>query len=185
MKLIVGLGNPGRQYKKTRHNIGFMVLDALVNKENLEFNKKEKFKGEICHTTIRGQDVMLLKPLTYMNNSGEAVQLIKQFYQINDEDILVIHDDLDLPTGKIRVRQKGSSGGHKGIKSIIDHLKSESFHRIRIGIGKSDIIPVIDYVLENFSKDQLDEISNAINTSIDIIYDWLSYDILYVMNKYN
>ncbi|NLG81081.1 MAG: aminoacyl-tRNA hydrolase [Bacilli bacterium] len=185
MKLIVGLGNPGRQYKKTRHNIGFMVLDALAEKEDLDFNNKAKFKGEIIHTTIRNQDVILLKPLTYMNNSGEAVQLVKQFYQINDKDILVIHDDLDLPNGKIRIRQKGSSGGHKGIKSIIDHLKSENFHRLRIGIGKSDVIPVIDYVLENFSKDQIDEISNAINISIDIIYDWLSYDIVYVMNKYN
>src|SRR5690554_4911931 len=116
MKLIVGLGNPGKKYQKTRHNVGFMVLDELAKRENLKFNLKQRFKGEVIATTIENTSVLLLKPITFMNLSGESVLAVKQFYQISNDDILVIYDDLDLPSGKIRVKQRGSSAGHKGLK---------------------------------------------------------------------
>lgn len=185
MKLIVGLGNPGRTYQKTRHNVGFMVLDELAKRLGFTFSFKPKFKGNIASTTINNTAVVLLKPNTYMNLSGEAVLAVKQFYQLDDSDILVIHDDLDLPCGKIRVRQKGGSAGHKGLKSIINMINSENFQRIKIGIDKSIEIPVVDYVLGKFTKQEKKLIDEAIDTSIEIIYDWLTQDILSVMNKYN
>jgi len=185
MKLIVGLGNPGRQYKNTKHNLGFMVLDELAKRKGLKFTLNKKFKGKIIQTVINNTTVILLKPDTFMNLSGEAVSLVKQFYQIATENILIVHDDLDLECGVLRVRQKGSSAGHKGLKSIINLLKSEDFHRLKIGIGRNEIIPVVDYVLSKLSKTDQKLINDAIRISIDLIEDWLIHDILYVMNKYN
>lgn len=184
MKLIVGLGNPGKKYQKTRHNVGFMVLEELARRENLQFNVKQRFKGDVITTTLENISVTLLKPITYMNLSGEAVLAVKQFYQIENKDILVIYDDLDLPCGKIRVKQKGSSAGHRGLKSIISMIGND-FHRIKIGIDKNPEIPTVDYVLGKFSKEEKKLIIEAIDTSIDIISDWLTQDILTVMNKYN
>lgn len=185
MKLIVGLGNPGKAYAQTRHNMGFMVLDELVKQENLSFSNKPKFKGELLYTSLNNKDVLLLKPHTFMNLSGESVIIVKQFYQIDLEDILVIYDDLDLPIGEIRIKQKGSSGGHKGLTSIINALNSENIQRIKIGIGRDEVIPVVDYVLGKFGKEEEKVISDAIKKSVMAIHDWLTYDILYVMNKYN
>ena len=185
MKLIVGLGNPGKEYEKTRHNIGFMILDEFAKKEKLQFASKSKFKGQIVNTIVQNEAVILLKPTTYMNNSGEAVLAVKQFYNINNEDIFVIYDDLDLPCGKVRIRQKGSSGGHKGIKSIIRCINDENFHRLKVGIDRIEKISVIDYVLGKFTPEQIVGITKSINTSLDVIYDWLKKDIVYVMNKYN
>lgn len=185
MKLIVGLGNPGRRYEKTRHNIGFMVIDEFAKKEKLDFSLKTKFKGEMVQTTIQNESVILLKPNTFMNLSGQSVLALKQFYQINDEDILVIYDDLDLLCGKVRVRQKGSSGGHKGLKSIISCINSENFNRLKIGIDREEFIPVIDYVVGKFTTEQKKEINISIATSLEAIYDWLAHDVVYVMNKYN
>ncbi len=185
MKLIVGLGNPGKKYDKTRHNIGFMVLDEFVKKEKLNFSLKQKFKGELIQTNIKNEAVILLKPNTFMNLSGESVLAVKQFYNISDEDILVIYDDLDLACGKIRIKQKGSSGGHNGLKSIINCIGSENFHRLKIGIDRDELIPVIDYVLGKFTKEQKMEISHVITESTETIYDWLDNDVVYVMNKYN
>ncbi len=185
MKLIVGLGNPGRIYSKTRHNVGFMVIDEFAKKEGISFATKVKFKGQFVQTTVKNQSVILLKPHTFMNLSGESVLAVKQFYNIKEEDIIVIYDDLDLASGIVRIRQKGSSGGHKGLKSIIDCLNTENFHRLRIGIDRDELIPVVDYVLGKFTDEQSDEINQAIMISLDVIYDWLEHDILYVMNKYN
>ncbi len=185
MKLIVGLGNPGRRYGKTRHNIGFMVVNEFAKKENLRFNLKTKFKGQFIQTTIKDEPVIILKPNTFMNVSGEAVLAVKQYYQIEVEDILVIYDDLDLVCGKIRVKQQGGSGGHKGLKSIINCINSEDFHRLKIGIGRDELIPVKDYVLGKFTTSQKKEISISIEESIEVIYDWLAHDVVYVMNKYN
>lgn len=135
MKLIIGLGNPGKQYEKTRHNAGFMAVDFLMDKIDLgSFKRQSKFKAEIAEGIIGGKKIIIAKPQTYMNNSGEAVQLLQSFYKIDPEDIIVVYDELDLPLGKIRVRDEGSSAGHNGIKSIIEKLGTDKFMRIRIGI---------------------------------------------------
>jgi len=185
MKLIVGLGNPGKKYEQTRHNIGFMVIDSLSKKYNVTMTEKNKFKGIIGQTTIGSQPVILLKPTTYMNLSGESILAVKQFYNIDSNDILVIYDDLDLSSGKIRFRQKGSAGGHNGIKSIIQSLGTQNFHRLKIGIDRSERIPVVDYVLGKFTKEQIPHIEQAINLSVDAVYDWTVQEIVYVMNKFN
>jgi len=185
MKLIVGLGNPGKKYEQTRHNIGFMVIDSLSQKYNITMTEKSKFKGIIGQTNIGNESVILLKPTTYMNLSGESILAVKQFYNINDTDILVIYDDLDLVSGKIRIRQKGSAGGHNGLKSIIQNLGNQNFHRLKIGIDRSERIPVVDYVLGKFTKEQLPHIEQAIELSVNAVNDWIVQEIIYVMNKYN
>mgnify|MGYP001358292282 FL=1 len=185
MKLIVGLGNPGKKYEQTRHNAGFMVIDAYAKKHGVSLSKKQKFKGEIGQFTKGGETILLLKPLTYMNLSGESVRAVREFYGIHDTDILIVYDDLDLSTGKLRIRQKGSAGGHNGIKSIIEHLHSQNFHRLRIGIDRHPVIPTVDYVLGRFSKAEKALIDDAIVTSMDVLDDWIDHEIIYVMNKYN
>jgi peptidyl-tRNA hydrolase, PTH1 family len=184
MKLIVGLGNPGKKYEATRHNVGFMVIDELAKKFQINMSEKSKFKGVIGQGNIKDQ-VILLKPTTFMNLSGESVKLVKQFYNLKDQDILIIYDDLDLVCGKVRLRQKGSAGGHNGIKSILSSISSENFHRLKIGIDRDQVIPVVDYVLGKFTKQQKEAIDQAIMQSLNIIEDWVNHDILYVMNKYN
>ena len=153
MKLIIGLGNPGKEYENTRHNTGFMVLDRLSEKLNIEMTQN-KFKGLYGKSKYKGEDVILLKPQTYMNLSGESVRQVMDFFKINQEDILVIYDDLDMPVGKLRLRQSGSAGGHNGVKSIIAHVGTQSFQRIRVGIDKHPRIKVVDYVLGRFQKDK-------------------------------
>ncbi|ERJ12461.1 aminoacyl-tRNA hydrolase [Haloplasma contractile] len=185
MKIIVGLGNPGKKYKDTRHNVGFMVLDEYTRRNNLVFEHKSKYKAECVQTLINNEKVILLKPLTYMNLSGESVKILKDYYNVDDQDILIIYDDLDLSCGKIRFKQKGSSGGHNGIKSIINCINSKTFHRLKIGIERSEVIPVVNYVLGKFTKEQRPHVLESIEESILGIEDWISKDIAYVMNKYN
>lgn len=135
MKIIVGLGNPGNEYAKTRHNVGFMLVDALA--EHLNINLwKDKFNAQIAEGRIGTEKILLVKPQTYMNNSGEAVGPLMRWYKVTPEDIIVAHDDMDIPAGTIRIRKKGSSGGHNGIKSLIAHLGSENFPRVRLGVGR-------------------------------------------------
>ncbi len=183
MKLIVGLGNPGKQYEKTRHNVGFMVLDALFK----EFNVKpqSKFKAEMAQVSIQGEIVLLLKPQTFMNLSGEAVHLVKDFYKLDDQDILVIYDDLDLPVGKLRLREKGSSGGHNGIKSIIHHLHHQDFKRLRIGIDKDSFIPTSDYVLGKFSKADHAPLESALQRALKACLDYPTMSFVDLMTRYN
>ena len=184
MKMIVGLGNPGKEYEKTRHNVGFMILDNYANDNNI-LNFKKKFNG-LYATFIRNNDtVVLLKPQSYMNLSGTVIKKFASFYKIKPEDILIIHDDLDLPVGKIKIKFKGSSGGHNGIKNIIENLKTEVFPRFKIGIGKDDNIDYINYVIGKFSKNDLETISKIFSFSSNIINDFLDYDIEKVMSKYN
>lgn len=135
MKLIVGLGNPGKEYENTRHNCGFMAIDYLAQDLGVTINQA-KFKGLYAKIKVEGEDVILLKPQTYMNLSGESVSEVMKFFKIDKEDVLVIYDDLDLPVGKIRIRANGSAGGHNGIKSLIAHLNGQDFKRIRIGIDR-------------------------------------------------
>lgn len=184
MKLIVGLGNPGLKYENTRHNCGFMVLDKLADILNVQINQS-KFKSLICTFKYKDEQVMLMKPQTYMNLSGEAVILAVNYYKIDKEDILIVHDDLDLPVGKLRIRKQGSSGGQKGMQSIINLLNTNEISRIRIGIDHDKRIPVADYVLGKVKKEDLDDFNESIDEASKACKDFLDMSIDMVMNKYN
>jgi len=185
LKLIVGLGNPGKQYESTRHNAGFFVMDKLASELNIEINQI-KFKGMVGEGREGAEKVVLLKPLTYMNLSGESLIQVVQFYKLELEDILVIYDDMDTPVGQIRLRLKGSAGGHNGMKSIIQHLGTDQFCRIRVGIGRPPQgKKVIDYVLEPFFKDEQGDIVSAVEKSAHAARAWLKEPFEQVMNKYN
>ncbi len=185
MKLIVGLGNPGKAYQNTRHNTGFLFVDNLAQKLNEKFTLDKAKKCEILTTTISGEKVVIMKPQTYMNLSGQSVILVKNYYKINDEDILVIYDDLDLETGKIRIRPNGSSGGHKGIQSIITELKTQNIKRVRIGIDKVSSDKTIDYVIGNFTKDERTIMDISFEKSLDIVTDFINEPFEKVMSRYN
>ncbi len=135
--LIIGLGNPGSEYERTRHNIGFLALDHLATRWGITFSKEKRFQALFGEGNLAGQKVRLLKPTTYMNNSGQAVRACTDWYKCSSDQILVIYDDMDLPVGKIRLRSNGSAGGHNGMKSIISHLGTQEFARLRLGIGRS------------------------------------------------
>ncbi len=178
MKLIVGLGNPGSDYEKTRHNVGFMALDYFAAKNNITFKLEPKFKGMLANANINGNKAILLKPMTYMNLSGESVILVAKYYKIAVDDIIVISDDLDSHTGRVRLRASGSAGGHNGHKNIIQHLKTENYKRIKIGIDRSSVIPVIDWVLQKFSSDELIKINDAVVKTSLAITDFIN-DVAY------
>ena len=161
MKIIAGLGNIGDKYVFTRHNAGFMVLDKWAVEDNFSFKQENKLKSFISKTNIDGNDTIFIKPTTYMNLSGEAIRAVIDYYKADISDLIVIYDDIALDTGKIRIRSNGSDGGHNGIKSIIQHLGTSNFNRIKIGIGPQ-IGPAENYVLQNFSKEQLEILKNDI-----------------------
>lgn len=183
MKLIVGLGNPGIQYKETRHNVGFMFIEKIVDEYKGELKAVGKLKSQICLLKIDGVDVCLCRPLTYMNLSGEALRAVVNFYKIDINDILIIHDDLDLPVGKIRIRERGSHGGHNGMRNIIEHLGTQDIKRIRIGIDKKD--NVVDFVLGKFKKEEREIIDKDIMMAPEMIRDYLNGPFNNLMNKYN
>ena len=184
MKLIVGLGNIGKEYENTRHNMGFMLVDRYLEYKNIPLKFKEKLNAMYVETTINNEKVIFIKPTTYMNNSGMAVRAFVDFYKLNVEDILVISDDLDLDLGKFRLRRNGSSGGHNGLKSIISHLGTDGFKRLRIGIS-NDKDDVINYVLSKFSKKELNEIDTMFDTLVDVLDDYFVMDFTSLMSKYN
>jgi PTH1 family peptidyl-tRNA hydrolase len=187
MKLIVGLGNPGKEYEKTRHNSGFMAMDALADKVKASVTS-EKWNAMIASVVIEGQKVILMKPLTYMNESGSAVAQAVNFYHIAPEDILVMHDDMDLPTGSVRIRKNGSAGGQKGMKSIISCLSTSEIARIRIGVGHStagDHDKVPDWVLSPVPKAEQEAWNTALKTAAEAAYAWVSEPMDKVMNAYN
>jgi len=184
MKLIVGLGNPGKRYQKTRHNIGFMFVDEVVKAKKIKFKLDREKQADIAEINVNGEKILFVKPQTYMNLSGKAVSAICKFYKIDVADILVIYDDLDLDFARIKIKTNGSSGGHKGMQSIIDSLGSSDIHRIRIGISRPTH-ETIDYVLEKLSKQELKEMDVAIAQAPDIIDLYLQGDFNALMNKYN
>jgi|SRR5690625_1116577 len=186
MKCIVGLGNPGRKYKRTRHNIGFMVIDELLTRHKWKLNHA-KFKGKYSFEHYNGERIILLQPQTFMNLSGESIRSILNYYNVNINDVMVIYDDLDLPTGKIRLREKGGHGGHNGVRSTIDHLNSKKFKRLRIGVGRpSSSISVVDYVLAPFTKDEKPEVKVSIQQAADACEAWLEMgSFVDVMNRFN
>ena len=166
--IIVGLGNPGRQYELTRHNAGFLFADLLADKLSADINKIQ-FKSVITTVELGGKKCLLMKPQTFMNNSGEAVKQAATFYKIPPQKIIVVFDDISLPCGKLRIRRKGSAGGHNGIKSIIYHLNSDNFPRIKLGVGEKPHpdYELADWVLSNFKKDELPSLREAAEKACD------------------
>lgn len=183
MKLIVGLGNPGKKYEHTRHNMGFDVVDLFSELAQIDIDK-DAFKGLVGRGNVFDEDVYLLKPQTFMNLSGESVREIVSYFKIPKEDIIVIYDDLDLEPGKIRLRLSGSSGGHRGIQNIIEQLGTENIKRIRIGIGKPTY-DTIDYVLGKPLKEEQVLIDEAIKKAVDALKEILKNNFDSAMNKYN
>ncbi len=185
MKWIVGLGNPGPMYAATRHNVGFMLIDALSQEWGISLTK-ERHQSMLGEGVIDGQKVLLIKPLTYMNLSGEAVGAVYRWYKPPLEELLVVYDDLDLPLGALRFRLHGGAGGHNGMKSIIQHLGTEKFKRLRIGIGRPPgEMEVSRYVLQPFSAQESHEIKGAIETATEALTAWLKLPFDQVMTRYN
>ncbi len=185
MRLIVGLGNPGAKFNGTRHNVGFMVMDEILKSLNLQLDK-EKFKALYTIMDHKGEKIAFMKPLTYMNLSGEAVGAFCRYYNIDIEDIVVIHDDLDLPVGKVRLRTKGSSGGQNGMGNIINLLGSKDIKRIRVGIANNKNIDTKDYVLGKVNKEDKEAFDQSLLKARDAILFYLDNpDFDLVMNRFN
>ena len=183
MFLIVGLGSPGKEYDGTRHNIGFAAVDYIADKYNIELNRI-KFKGVFGEGFIEGKKVILLKPTTYMNLSGESIREVINFYKISNEEVIVIYDDISLEVGRLRIREKGSHGGHNGIKSIIANLGTDVFPRIKVGVGapKGNLV---SHVLGKFSEDEIEVLRETIKASSDAVSIMMKADTKEAMNKLN
>ncbi|MGG5463160.1 aminoacyl-tRNA hydrolase [Clostridium sp. B9] len=183
MILIVGLGNPGKQYEHTRHNIGFDVIDYMANKYNIDVNR-EKFKGLCGEGFIENKKVILLKPLTYMNLSGDSIRELANFYKLENDEIVVVYDDISLDIGKLRIREKGSAGGHNGIKSIIQNLGGDVFPRVKVGVGQPKD-NLVNHVLGKFSKEDREHVEKVIPIVSDAIAEIVKHDAKESMNKFN
>ena len=183
MWLIAGLGNPGSRYEKTRHNAGFLVLEELVERLQLEFKEKEDFK--ISKGSLGDEKIILLEPLTFMNRSGVAVRKIMQKSNVSPERLIVIHDDLDLECGNLKIRKKGSSGGHKGIESIIQNIGTREFIRVKVGIGRDPFVPTEKYVLSRFRKDEMPVIKEAIAKAAESVHSIIIDGVERAMNRFN
>ncbi len=183
--LIVGLGNPGPKYAANRHNVGFMCLERLAAAHSLTFDKRQK-RAHVALGAIRGLRVVLAQPQTFMNDSGQAVVPLAQFYQVPPARLLVVYDDLDLPPGTLRVRPEGGSGGHKGMHSIIEQLGSSDFARLRIGIGRPPgQMDAAAYVLQDFSADEMPLIEKALERAVAAIEMWLVEGVVMAMSRHN
>ena len=183
--LIVGLGNPGRQYVHNRHNVGFQCMDRLAQAHRLAFDKRQNC-GRLALGQILGRWVILLKPQTFMNESGRAVAPVARFYQVPPERVLVIFDDLDLPQGAVRLRSKGGSGGHKGMRSIISELGSQDFARVRVGIGRPPgRMDPAAYVLRDFSGDEQPLMNEVCDEVVGAVECWLTEGIEMAMTQFN
>ena len=183
MWLIAGLGNPGSRYEKTRHNVGFLAVEACIRRQPLDCKEKEDYK--ICKGSLGDEKIIFLEPLTFMNRSGIAVRRIMQKSNISPQQLIVIHDDLDLETGSLKIRKKGSSGRHKGIESIIQHIGTQEFIRIKIGIGRDPFVPTEKYVLSKFRKDDIQVIREAIEKAVDSVYAIINEGVERAMNRFN
>ncbi len=184
--IIVGLGNPGKEYEKTRHNAGFMAVDKITEKFG-HTNKKIKHKAEICDLKIGGKTLLIVKPQTYMNLSGEAVGPLAKYFKVPSEKVFVIFDDISLPVGNIRIRKKGSAGGHNGIKSLISNLGTEDFPRLKIGVGAKPHpdADLKNHVLGGIPKEQLPEFEKALDNAVSAVEEMLKCGIESAMNRFN
>lgn len=183
MKLIVGLGNPGKKYHNTRHNVGFRVVEELARRHKVE-REESKYDAIIGHIRIGSEKVLIIKPMTYMNLSGRSVQSLLAYYKLGLEDLLVIYDDMDLPAGTLRVRAEGGAGGHKGVTSIIERLGGRSFARLRLGIGRPED-ETIDWVLGKFTAHEQAIMDQTIDRAADAAECWVQHGIDRTMNEYN
>lgn len=185
MKLIAGLGNIGTKYTFTRHNAGFMLADSIALNNNATFKENTRLKCLSTCIKDNGEDYLIIKPITFMNLSGEAVRAVADYYKIPTNDILVVYDDISLPLGKIRFRQNGSDGGHNGIKSVIQHMGTQDFARLKIGIGPQPNLPSEVFVLQNFSKEELEVLKTTIGTAKQGIKCYFEDGIAIAQNKFN
>ena len=185
MKLIAGLGNIGNNYTFTRHNAGFMVVDKWAILQGYTFAENKRLKCLIAKFKYGTEDIILIKPTTFMNLSGEAVRAVMDYYKIDVDDVLIVYDDLSLELGRIRFRPNGSDGGHNGIKSVIQHLGTQQVARLKIGIGPQPPIPSEQFVLQNFYKSQLEEMKIVLRKAVEGIECYLDTDMQTVQNKYN
>jgi PTH1 family peptidyl-tRNA hydrolase len=184
MKLIVGLGNPGPEYERTRHNVGWHVVDAFARKFRIAATKHEK-EALTGTGRVAGGSVLVAKPLTYMNLSGHAVRLLTNAYAESTDDVMIVYDDIDLPLGRLRIRPSGSAGTHNGMRSIVAELGTERFPRLRVGIGSQGEGRLRDYVLDEFSPDEQPAIDRAIERSIDALLLFVRGDLKRAMNQFN
>ncbi len=184
MLVIAGLGNPGRKYENTKHNMGFLTIDRLAEKNGIKVNKI-KHKALVGEGIIGGKKVLLVKPQTYMNLSGQSIREIVAYYNIEPEDLMVIYDDVDIPVGTIRMRKKGSAGTHNGMKSIIFDLQFDNFPRLRVGIGTEKRGDMINFVLTGFHGEEKDKVKEAIETSVSALECWAERGVDMAMNTYN
>lgn len=184
MFLIAGLGNPGKKYEKTRHNLGFMVIDELARRNSVSVDKS-KFKSLTGEFKLGGEKVILMKPQTYMNLSGEAIREAVNFYKIDLKNLLVIYDDLDIPMGALRIRTSGSSGTHNGMKSVVSQLGSRDFPRVRIGIGSNKDDNLIDFVIGKPSKSEEAVLSDTVSEAVHAVECYITDGIDKAMNRFN
>jgi PTH1 family peptidyl-tRNA hydrolase len=186
IKLIVGLGNPGRQYEKTRHNAGFLFLDRLVSDWNGDWTSEARFDGILAEISVAGDKVMLLKPNTFMNRSGQAVGKVARYYKLAPEEMLVVHDELDFEAGVIKLKKDGGHAGHNGLRDIIAHLGSKDFYRLRVGIGRPSAEKVVaDFVLSSPSKNEWDLMLSAFDVAGGYVAQMIGGDMTAAMNKLN
>jgi PTH1 family peptidyl-tRNA hydrolase len=186
VKLIVGLGNPGPEYRDTRHNVGFMVADALAERWRVADGWREKFDALQVKTVVGEKAVIIAKPMTFMNLSGQAVAGLAGFYKIEPADVFIVTDDVALPLGRLRARREGGAGGHNGLKSIIQHLGTQAFPRVRVGVGRGDNgRDISDHVLGRFEADERDTVSAAVLRAADATEAFVSEGIERVMNAFN
>ena len=183
MKMIVGLGNPGKEYENTRHNVGFMVLDNWMNKHNFTFDKN-KLNGLYSIIKYNHEDVLVLKPLSFMNLSGTVIRAFMNYYKIDVNDLLVIYDDKDIALGSVKLKKNGSSAGHNGIKNIIENLKTEDFKRLKVGLSKNNV-DMVSFVLGKFNNDEMCKLNVVLNETNDILDDYFVMTFDNLMNKYN
>jgi PTH1 family peptidyl-tRNA hydrolase len=186
LKLIVGLGNPGHEYRETRHNVGFMVADTVVDRWRVADQWREKFDALQIKTLVGAEQVVVMKPLTFMNLSGQAIQAAAAFYKIEPADVFVVTDDVALPLGRLRARRDGGAGGHNGLKSVIQHLGTQAFPRMRVGVGRGiDDRDLSNYVLGRFEASERDTVSAAVLRAADATEMFISEGIERVMNAFN
>ena len=185
MKIIFGLGNPGQQYKDNRHNIGYMIVDRFVNEQRVSFKRSFKLAAYIAKKRIEREDVVFVKPRTFMNNSGMCVKKVLNSYKVSVEDILIIYDEVDLPLGDIRFRKKGSAGGHRGMAAAIDALSTEEINRLRVGIEGNRSEDLSDYVLSDFSQQEKEILGEVIERATLACHDWIEQGADFVMRNYN
>lgn len=186
MKLIVGLGNPGKEYAQTRHNVGFLLIDKFLNDLNLDIKVDNKLSAALVKTSIDGQQVIFAKPLTYMNLSGQAVSKIANYYKVDVDDIIIISDDTALELGKLRFRESGSHGGQNGLRNIIEQLGTSNFKRLRIGIGDNKLMNKADFVLGKFQPKEIEILMPTLNQGYDAIFEWIKNEKFNnIMTRYN